>query len=119
MDHENTLVSKLLDKIIDIECFFSLHSLYHAVQDNESACSAHPSTAVDKQRTGVRVEMELADTPDEVEHHCTVVRHSMIRPGDKMKLDNLKRRGLWLRGLRKIERKLKSANTKINVFYLL
>ena len=48
LNHENTLTSKLFKKLVYIEVFFHLHSLQHAVQDDECSGPAHPSTAVNQ-----------------------------------------------------------------------
>ena len=48
LNHEDTLFTKLLNIVIDIECVFNLHSLQHGVQYDESASPPHPSAAVDQ-----------------------------------------------------------------------
>ena len=55
LHHEDSLSSEFLHKLKNVEIFFNLHSLKHAVQDNEGSSPTHSSTAVDQQGTAVGV----------------------------------------------------------------
>ena len=48
LDHLDTFGSHASQEFINIDCFVMLHSLQHAVQDNEGTSPANASTAVDQ-----------------------------------------------------------------------
>ena len=84
------LSSELFEKLEDVDTFFHLNSLQHAVQDNEGPCPTHPSTAVDQQRARVRVRMGCTYTLDKVDKNNSILRYSMVRPTSKVKLSYFK-----------------------------
>ena len=91
MNHENALLTNKFHIIVDVQSVFLFHSLKHGIQYDKRASPPHPSAAVDQQRAGVGIRVHLANTSDEIEHHCAVVGHTVVRPGNEMKLNDLQR----------------------------
>ena len=92
LNHEDSLSSQLFEKLKDVKIFFSLHSLQHAVQDNEGSCPPYSSTAVDQQGAGIRVRMSCTHTFDKIDKNNSILRYTMVRPASEVKLSHFKRR---------------------------
>ena len=86
LNHEDSLSSELLEELKNVEILFHLHSLQHAVQDNEGSCPTHPSTAVDQQGAAIRVRVNRANSFDEIDKNDSILRHTMIRPTSEVEL---------------------------------
>ena len=91
LNHEDSLSSELLEELKNVEILFHLHSLQHAVQDNEGSCPTHSSTAVDQQGAAIRVRVNCVNSFDEIDENDSILRHTMIRPASEMKLSQFQR----------------------------
>ena len=91
LNHEDSLSSKLLEKLKDVEIIFLLHSLKHAIQDNKCSRPPYPSTTVHQEGARVRVWMNGANTSDEINEHDSILWYPVVRPASEMELNHFMR----------------------------
>lgn len=89
LDQQDSMDSDFSHKLVYVEIFLSLHSLKHAVQHNKCPSSAHSSTAVDQQGSGVRHWMSCPHSLNEIDEYYSILRHPVVRPTHEMKLSHL------------------------------
>ena len=82
-----------MQEFIHIDCVLSLHSLQHAIQQDEGACPTHTSTAVHQQGVAIILVVSLLYSTDEGNEGSGKLGHSMIRPGGKVIVGHLQ----WFR----------------------
>ena len=78
-----------MQKLVHIDCVLSLHSLQHAIQQDEGACPTHTSTAVYQQGVAIILVVPLLYSTDEGNERSGKLGHSMIRPGSEVILGHL------------------------------
>ncbi len=96
LDHQHSLLSQILNKLINIDSFFSFDPLHHCVECDEGACPPDTSTAVNQEDVRLGIRMCLSHSPDEVDHGDGIGRDSMIWPSMIVKQCDLKWRLIWL-----------------------
>ncbi len=68
LDHQHSLLSQALDKLINIDAFLCLDPLHHWVECDEGACPPNTSTAVNQEDVRLGIRMCLSHSLDEVDH---------------------------------------------------
>lgn len=70
LNHLYVLSSHICQEVVDIYCLFFLHSLQHAVQNNERSCATNASTAVHQHGWARLVELWPHTTYESDESSC-------------------------------------------------
>ena len=100
LDHLYSFSSHASQELINIDIFLMLHSLKHGVKDNEGACPAHTSTAVDQHwRTSFVI--ARPDATYEADERGRKLWHTVIRPTEEVVVRDSQWRGLRIRGLQR------------------
>ncbi len=96
LDHQHSLLSQALDKLINIDGFLCLDPFHHGIECDEGACPPNTSTAVNQEDVHLGIRMCLSHSLNEVDHGDGIGRDSMIWPCKVVEQCDLKCWLIWL-----------------------
>ena len=100
LHHENTLGPHATQERIHIDCVLSLHSLQHAIQQDEGARPTHTSTAVYQHGRTILL-VALPHSTNEGNEGGGKLGHSVVRPAKEVIVSHIKGRCVRFRWLGK------------------
>ena len=80
-----------MQKLVHIDCVLSLHSLQHAIQQDEGACPTHTSTAVYQHGRTILL-VALPHSTNEGNEGSGKLGHSVVGPAKEVIVSHIKGR---------------------------